>query len=74
MCGQGHFSLTNQTTEPVFSTMISWVIPRFMWFEIGHDSFSEFSMEVYYYIRLYQILEKFTWKKTNSVITLKKMD
>ena len=56
MCGQGHFSLTNQTTEPVFSTMISWVIPRFMWFEIGHDSFSETSMEIYYYIRLYQFL------------------
>jgi hypothetical protein len=56
MCGQGQFSLTNQRTEPVFPIRSFWVIPRFMWFEIGHDSFSETSMEIYYYIRLYQFL------------------
>ena len=42
--------------KPVFPTMTSWVIPRLICFEVGHDSFSETSMEIYYYIRLYQFL------------------
>jgi hypothetical protein len=42
--------------KPVFPTMTSWVIPGLICFKIDHDSFSETSMEIYYYTRLYQFL------------------